>query len=325
MRKLSVGLFVIVLVLTACGSRPTEQPSYPNPSYPSPSYPNDNSSVTLTPAEQAALTHLSETLGLPVDQISLISTESVTWPDGCLGVQKMGVMCTQAMVEGFRIVFEANGREYEVHTDATGSVAVVAGEADVNDTTSNILIAQLSENLGLDAGTISVVSSKPVEFNDSCMGVSMQDMMCAEVITPGRIVVLEANGIQYEYHISDDGTRIQPATFALTWSREGGFAGFCDRLTVFLSGEIYGDQCKSQPNGTMGTFATLLSSTETDQFSTWFAEFGFVTIDASDPKGVSDRMTRSVTFYGSGNSEPTDAIKSDIFTWAQNVFQKLYN
>ena len=36
-------------------------------------------------------------------------------------------------------------------------------------------------------------------------------------------------------------------------------------------------------------------------------------------------MTRSVIYYGSGTSEPTDAVKSDIFSWAQNVFQKLYN
>jgi len=336
MKKLTVGFFTMVLLLTACAPGAAEQPlssigdSYPNPtypapSYPAPSYPNDDSPFNMTSAQIAALTHLSETLNLPADQIALVSTESVTWPDGCLGVQKMGMMCTQAMVEGYRIIFETNGKEYVVHTNETGNSVVLASYLDSNNPIEAVLIKQLSENLGLDAESVSIISNNPVEFNDTCLGVMMQDVMCAEVIIPGRIVVLEADGIQYEFHVSDEGTRIQPATFALTWKREGGIVGFCDNLTVFLSGEIYGNQCKSQPNATMGTFANLLSTEEKDQFNTWIEKYGSVTLDASDPKGVADGMTNVIVLFGRGNGKPGKPMEGDIFRWAQELFRRLYN
>ena len=193
------------------------------------------------------------------------------------------------------------------------------------DPVEEAVVKQLAENLGLDASDISVVSNEIVEFSDSCLGIIMEDVKCTQVTTPGRIITLEANGIQYEYHTSEKGDRIQPATFALTWKREGGIAGFCDRLTVFLSGEIYGGQCKSQPDATIGTFADLLSTSEQKQFNTWMTKFGEVHIDASDPKGVSDRMEVVLDLYGVGSSNPSDTEQQAIFAWAQDLFQKLYS
>ena len=193
------------------------------------------------------------------------------------------------------------------------------------DPVEEAVVKQLAENLGLDASDISVVSNEVVEFSDSCLGITMEDVKCTQVTTPGRIIMLEANGIQYEYHTSETGDRIQPATLALTWKREGGIAGFCDRLTVFLSGEVYGSQCKSQPDATIGTFADLLSTSEQKQFNTWMTKFGEVHVDASDPKGVSDRMEVVLDLYGQGSSKPSDTEQRVIIAWAQSLFQKLYS
>lgn len=330
MKKLTVGVFALALILAACaprlpeGTQIPDNDSYPNPSYPGPSYPNDDTTITLTPAQAAALTLLSQTLNLPADQIALVSTEAVTWPDGCLGVERPGMMCTQALVEGYRVLLEADGRQYEVRTNLSGSVAVLASGGEAGSMVEIVLIRQLAGNLGLDEDSISVVSSEAVEFPDSCLGVAMQDVMCAQMLTPGRIIVLETGGVQYEYHVSDDGRRIQPATLALTWSRDGGIAGFCDRLTVFLSGEVYGNQCKSQPNETIGAFSTLLTPAERAEFQAWIAQYGSVTLDASDPKGVADGMTVLLNLYGSGSAQPLTDIEPDLFAWAQDLFQKLY-
>ena len=152
----------------------------------------------------------------------------------------------------------------------------------------------------------------------------MQDVMCAQAITAGKIIVLEADGVEYTYHVSADGSLVQPATLALTWKREGGIAGFCDSLTVFLSGEIYGNQCKSQPNGTMGTFASLLSAEEREQFDAWIQELGSVNVDASDPEGVSDRMEVKLELFGKGEGSLAQADEQALILWAQNAFQKLY-
>lgn len=329
MRKILIGIALLLFILSACApqAQPTEQPllpndeSYPNDSYPNDSYPNEG----LTAAQQAAITALSETLNLPPGQIKLISTEAVEWPDGCLGVQRIGVMCTQAIVPGYKILLEANGGQHEVHTNEDGSSVVVVPNAANASALEEMLIKQLAANLGLKQRAISVVSSSDVEFSDSCLGVAMPDVVCARVVTPGKIIVLESEGVQYTYHVSADGSLVQPATLALTWSRTGGIAGFCDNLTVFLSGEIYGSQCKSQPNGTMGTFASLLSREERQQFDEWIQEFGQVNVDASDPKGVSDAMEVKLEFYGSGTGSLTESDKRALINWAQTVFQKLYS
>jgi len=193
------------------------------------------------------------------------------------------------------------------------------------DAVEELVVRQLAGNLGLQGGDISVVSNEETEFSDACLGVVMGDVSCAQVITPGRIIILEAKGFQYEYHTSEDGDHIQPATLALTWKREGGIVGFCDSMTVFLSGEVYGNQCKPGSGETVNNFATLLSASEQKQFSGWMMKFGEVSLDASDPKNVSDRMVIELALFGSGSSKPGMTDEKAIFTWAQSLFQKLYS
>lgn len=193
------------------------------------------------------------------------------------------------------------------------------------DSVEEAVIKQLAVNLTLKQSDISVVSNDPMEFTDACMGVVMEGVECADVVTDGHTIVLEAKGIEYEYRTSADGDRIQPATLALTWKREGGIAGFCDSMTIFLSGEVYGNQCRSEPDGTMDTFANLFSAADRKQFDVWAKQFGEVTLDASDPKGVSDRMEVILALSGLGTDKPNAAQQQVLFTWAQKLFQKLYS
>ena len=334
MKKYLLMLALAVWLIAACAPKPqpTQQgllpneDSYPNDSYPNSSYPNGNdSAMDLTPAQTAAITALSRTLNLPPGQITLISTEAVDWPDGCMGIQKMGVMCTQAIVPGYKIILEVNSEQYEFHTNKDGSEVLQVTNAVVAGALEDMVINQLATNLDLKESDISVVSNSDIEFADACLGVALSNVTCAQVVTLGKIIVLEAGGVQYEYHVSNDGKQVQPATLVLTWTREGGIAGFCDSLTVFLSGEIYGNQCKSQPNGTMGTFANLLSVTERDQFNAWFKELGQINLDASDPAGVSDRMEVKLAFYGNGSGTLGKTDQQDLLLWVQNLYQKLYS
>jgi hypothetical protein len=277
----------------------------------------------VTPAERAAFTALSGKLGLPPEKIMLVSSEAVTWPNGCLGLENIGVMCTEAQVPGYKIVLEANGQQYELHTNLEGTTVKIAKGAQISGSAEQAVIKQLAANLGLQESDIAVVRSADVEFRDGCLDVAMPDVMCAQVITPGHIIVLEANGVQYEYHMSRDGGRIQPATLALIWQRQGGIAGFCDTLTVFLSGEIYAGKCKPQSEGRMGTFANDLSSQERKQFNGWIAALGSANLEVSDPKGVADRMVTTLELFGTGSKQPTKSEQQALFKFAQDLYKKL--
>ena len=324
MKKIFPMFVLLVILFTACApqAEPTQESVLPVDDVTQPKPTPTHLPVDLTPAQRAAISALSDITGLTADKIALVSSEAVTWPDGCLGVQRMGMMCTQAIVEGFKIILKADGKEYEFHTNQNGS-AVVLAAGDTSGLVENAIVAQLAENLGLDKNDISVVSNKEVEFADACLGVAMPEVMCAQVITPGKIIVLEANDVQYEYHTSADGGHVQPATLALTWKREGGIAGFCDTMTVFLSGEVYVSNCKGQTDGKMGTFSTLITDKERDQFNVWIGEFGQADLDASDPAGVADRMVRTLSFFGNGSGTLVAADEEALFQWAQDLFQKV--
>ena len=184
-----------------------------------------------------------------------------------------------------------------------------------------VVIKQLAANLDLQESDITVVSSEEVEFSDACLGITMEGVMCAQVVTPGRIIVLEANGIQYEYHTSQDGSRVQPATQGLVWKREGGIAGFCDTLVVFRSGEVLTSSCKGE--GKMSTFADLLTSEKIQQFNDWTTTLGEVKLDASDPKGIADQMIITLEFFGMSTKEPTESEQQALFEFAQDLYQEL--
>jgi len=51
--------------------------------------------------------------GVPIDQVVVVSAEDVTFPDGSLGCPQPGMVYTQAMVDGYKVVAEAGGKTYD--------------------------------------------------------------------------------------------------------------------------------------------------------------------------------------------------------------------
>ena len=81
------------------------------------------------PAQTAAINALATKLQLGRDQITLVSTEVVDWPDGCLGIALPGVTCAKGPVTGFRIKLSAAARQYEYHTNQDGTSVLAADQA----------------------------------------------------------------------------------------------------------------------------------------------------------------------------------------------------
>lgn len=52
--------------------------------------------------------------------VSVIKAEAVVWKDGSLGCPQPGVMYTQALVNGYLIVFMTDGEEYDYHVSENG-------------------------------------------------------------------------------------------------------------------------------------------------------------------------------------------------------------
>ena len=68
------------------------------------------------PLVKQALADLGTRLGVSPDAITLVSAESVVWPDGSLGCPRPDMGYKQVQQDGMRIVFKAQGRTYEYHS-----------------------------------------------------------------------------------------------------------------------------------------------------------------------------------------------------------------
>lgn len=92
-----------------------------------PPSPQENTAMPpVTPPNEAAERlvtlvkgHLSQRLGIAVDQIVLSDIKPVVWRDAGLGCPKPGVDYIQVETPGYNILLEANGNSYRYHTDET--------------------------------------------------------------------------------------------------------------------------------------------------------------------------------------------------------------
>jgi hypothetical protein len=68
---------------------------------------------------------------------------------------------------------------------------------------------QLAARLKLSESAISIVSFNKVEWPDAMLGIGDEEMMGAQVIVPGYVVMLEAKGKKYEAHTDLSGDTVR--------------------------------------------------------------------------------------------------------------------
>jgi hypothetical protein len=100
-----------LLVMGGCAETPTAQPAQEN----TVSDDAGTSPSGRTGVSADAVRDLSRRLDLTPEQITVVSAEEVTWRDGSLGCPQPGMMYTQALTDGSRVVLEAAGKRYEYH------------------------------------------------------------------------------------------------------------------------------------------------------------------------------------------------------------------
>lgn len=122
MRRLTL-LGIAGIAAMACGcarspgnSSPIEAPSNPREA------PTSMAPIGEVPADllEAIVTDAVERAGVAPDEVTILTAESVTWSDGSLGCPEPGMMYTQALVPGYRVVVDAGGREMNFHASERG-------------------------------------------------------------------------------------------------------------------------------------------------------------------------------------------------------------
>ena len=66
--------------------------------------------LDMTPLHEAVLADARQRSGVGPDQVRVVQSEAVTWPDGSMGCPAPDRMYTQALVPGSRLEVEAPGQ-----------------------------------------------------------------------------------------------------------------------------------------------------------------------------------------------------------------------
>ncbi|WP_013324365.1 hypothetical protein [Gloeothece verrucosa] len=65
---------------------------------------------------------LARRTNIATDKLKLKSATRQTWPNGCLGLAASDEICTQALVEGWRVVMSYKNQTWVYRTDSQGRV-----------------------------------------------------------------------------------------------------------------------------------------------------------------------------------------------------------
>lgn len=135
-RKIRMVLAVGAIVLAACGeagepagttladvtTTPEQTTTTIPPTVEStmPEIPPSNpDSAPETVVEKAILDLVART-GVSPESVTIVAAEAKTWSDGSLGCPQPGMSYTQALVDGSRVLLEADGRLYAYHAGSEG-------------------------------------------------------------------------------------------------------------------------------------------------------------------------------------------------------------
>ncbi|MCC6167024.1 MAG: hypothetical protein IT329_07325 [Caldilineaceae bacterium] len=104
---------------------------------------------------------------------------------------------------------------------------------------------------------------------------------------------------------------------AFAWHRQGGIAGFCDDLTVYVTGLVYATSCKNQSPTALGQ--RFLTAEELAQLYMWGDTYKQFEMEQSDG-AVADAMTTTLIFSGVGEQTADAATQQAISDFAASLF-----
>ncbi len=130
-RKIVIILIVVALVAIGAGLFIyLRQPSVDQPEQPEQPASAPASGIPAEYQEIAdqAVNLVASTLQVPVEEVTVLSVQAVTWSDTSLGCPEPGMMYAQVLTPGFLVTTEVQGKPQQVHMDAKGKGVVCPPE-----------------------------------------------------------------------------------------------------------------------------------------------------------------------------------------------------
>jgi hypothetical protein len=109
------------IVVAACTANSGADGSEPPTSQPPPSGSDAGEGASLPESIiEPIVLDAATRLGVDPSEVTIVDAHAETWPDGSLGCPQPGMMYTQALVEGYQVIVEANGTQLDYRGGGQG-------------------------------------------------------------------------------------------------------------------------------------------------------------------------------------------------------------
>ena len=125
-----------------------------------------------------------------------------------------------------------------------------------------------------------------------------------------------AEWAQMMFEISQAGEADVSQSLAFAWHREGGIAGFCDNVAVYLTGLVTTSDCKGF------NAETYLTASQLEQLYSWVDGLEIVDYDDSSAP-IADGMNITLRLNGMGQEQADEQTIRDILDFAATMDAQL--
>jgi hypothetical protein len=338
MQRLMFLTILILLALSACApgadGTPVEPPVTETPAPVISPIPilTEPPSEDEPDAVRQARQFLADELGVAADMLQLVAYQGVDWRNTCLGVEIPGEMCAEAITPGYLVELAYAGEIYSVHTNLDGS-SIRRPVADPSD----VAVPPL---LGFSSADCIIVEMSATEIAFAHCGEATHTLVWTTPEHPAQLLAwvetyapfttdtylgqlalrgtggnvataaeqrMIAEWAQQRLNEARTGRSDLLEEPALTFLREGGFVGFCDRVEVYLTGYAKTIDCRT-------TEAVIpLTASQLESFYFFVDHFAPVDYTQTDP-ATADALTIAITLAGTGS---TTAGEADLRAMAE--------
>lgn len=293
----------------------------------------------------AVLQDLSNREGIPISKLKIAEFSRQTWPDGCLGLPNPDELCTQALVEGWRVVVSDGSQKWVYRTDDSGRNIRLENPnqtASLPSPVANAVIKDATERT-----KPRIVKVERRTWPNSCFGLNPPGVLCATVAIPGWLVTVVAGQQRLVYRTDDGNTvlfdeaasqidngtikpvpipesQLPPSLPSKVIFREinsGGIAGVTTQINLQNDGRLLRVQ-ENSDGTTSQTQLTRISQQQVQQFQQLlqqqFAQFSG--LEYPPPAGVPDFITVTLT-SPAGTTRYTDIDRDRLPSSLQAIVQ----
>lgn len=299
------------------------------------------------PAVLEARQRLAQQLHVELVEVEIGDVTAKQWPNACLGAPYANERCAQVQTPGYRIPLTLHGQPYLYHTNQDGSELRLV-EAPSPTIGERILTWKMIDESGcqtLEAGTDGVafgVCGGPLLGVPYSLDTRQPDLIwfagqyqsftaatfvgTLDFVGTGANVATTAEQrmigewARLVYVEAQEGRSGAGWGLVFAWHREGGIAGFCDDVTVYVTGDAYVTSCQANQPEELGRIR--LDANQLATIYAWVDTFQSFEVEPTDP-ATADGMIMRLIFAGTGTLVANAAEQQAVAAFAQQLYEQV--